>query len=117
MGFVMDAMPNSRRLKLLTIVDDFSKDSVGIHVEHSITGHDALKVLERTNQFRGNPAAIRTEQGPEFTSRALVQWAYQSAFIESLNGRLQDECPNGSRFLDLQQVKEIIGDWLQGYNK
>lgn len=71
MGFVMDAMANSRRLKLLTIVDDFNKDSVDIHIDRSITGDHVVEALELISQFRDYPAAIRTDQGPEITGRAL----------------------------------------------
>lgn len=71
MDFVMDALSKGRRLKCLNIVDDCTKEAVDIVVDHSITGEHVVRILERAAQFRGLPAAIRTDQGPEFTSRAL----------------------------------------------
>lgn len=73
MDFISDALANGRRIKVLTIVDDFTKESVDLVAEHGISGQ-----LERAAQFRGLPLAIRTDQGPEFTSKALDQWACQN---------------------------------------
>jgi putative transposase len=109
MDFVSDALASGRRIKVLTIVDDFTKEAVDLVADHGISGHYVVRVLERAAQFRGLPAAIRTDQGPEFTGKALDQWAYrhgvqlkliepgkptQNAFIESFNGRFRDECLN-----------------------
>lgn len=78
MDFVMDALSNGRRIKCLNIVDDCSKEAVDIVVDHSITGHYVVRLLEQAARFRGLPAAIRTDQGPEFTGKALDQWAYHN---------------------------------------
>jgi putative transposase len=78
MNFVSDALANGRRIKVLTIVDDFTKESVDLVAEHGISGRHVVRVLERAAQFRGMPSAIRTDQGPEFTGKALDQWAYQN---------------------------------------
>ncbi|MCF7697656.1 DDE-type integrase/transposase/recombinase, partial [Mycetohabitans sp. B2] len=100
--FVMDALSNGRRLKCLTIVDDFTKEAVDIMVDYGMCGLYVARVLERAARFRGYPKALRTDQGPEFTGRALDQWAYangvslkliqpgkptQNAYIESFNGK------------------------------
>jgi len=77
MDFVMDALANGRRMKCLTIVDDFTKEAVDIVADHSIPGLYVTRVLDQAAQFRGLPKAIRTDQGPEFTGRALDQWAYR----------------------------------------
>ena len=77
MDFVMDALASGRRLKTLTIVDDFTKESLDIPVAHSICGEHVVSVLDSIAQFRGYPSAIRTDQGPEFTGKALDQWAYE----------------------------------------
>ncbi len=105
----MDALANGRRLKTLTIVDDFTKESLDIPVAHSICGEQVVSVLDSIAQFRGYPIAVRTDQGPEFTDRVLDQWAYrnsvelkliqpgkstQNAYIESFNGKFRDECLN-----------------------
>lgn len=109
MDFVMDALHNGRRLKCLTIVDDFTKEAIDIAVDHGVCGLAVTRALDRAALLRGLPKAIRTDQGPEFTSKALDQWSYQhgvqlkliepgkptqNAFIESFNGRFRDECLN-----------------------
>lgn len=105
--FAMDELSNGRRLKCLTIVDDFTKEAVDIVVDHGISGLYVARALDRAGRFRGYPKALRTDQGPEFTSRALDQWAHASgvtlkliqpgkptrnAYIESFNGKFRDEC-------------------------
>jgi putative transposase len=132
MDFVMDALSNGRRLKCLNIVDDCTKEAVDIVVDHSITGDHVVRVLERAAQFRGLPAAIRTDQGPEFTSRALDQWAYrngvelkliqpgkptQNAYVESFNGKFRDECLNEHWFVSLADARVRIGIWRREYNE
>lgn len=132
MDFVMDALSNGRRVKCLTIVDDFTKESVDIVPDHSIPGLYVTRVLDQAAQFRGLPAAIRTDQGPEFTGRALDQWAYrhgvqlkliapgkptQNAFIESFNGRFRDECLNDHWFESLHAARAIISAWRRDYNE
>ncbi|KOT08469.1 integrase core domain protein [Burkholderia mallei] len=74
--FVMDALSNGRRVKCLTVVDDFTKEAVDIVVDHGISGLYVARALDHAARFRGYPKAVRTGQGPEFTSRALDQWAY-----------------------------------------
>lgn len=119
MDFVMDAPANGRRLKILTVVDDFTKEAVMTEPEHSLTGDDVIDLFDRVAQFRGYPRAVRTDQGPEVTCRAFDQWAYrrgvlplliqagkpaQNAYIESFNGPLRDECLNEHWFRDLQEA-------------
>lgn len=132
MDFVMDALSNGRRIKCLNIVDDCSKEAVDIVVDHSITGHYVVRVLEQAARFRGLPAAIRTDQGPEFTGKALDQWAYrngvelkliqpgkpmQNGYVESFNGKFRDECLNEHWFVSLAQAQVIIGAWRCDYNE
>jgi len=75
--FVMDALDRGRRLKCLTIVDDFTKEAIDIVVDYGISGHYVTRVLDRAGHFRALPRVIRTDQGPEFTGKALDQWAYE----------------------------------------
>ena len=132
MDFVMDALANGRRLKTLTVVDDFTKESLDIPVAHSICGEQVVRTLEAIAQFRGYPAAIRTDQGPEFTGKALDQWAYeknvelkliqagkptQNAYIESFNGKFRDECLNEHWFTDLHHARALISEWRKDYNE
>jgi putative transposase len=132
MDFVSDALADGKRIKILTIVDDFTKESVDLVADFAISGLYVSKVLERAAQFRGLPAAIRTDQGPEFTSKALDQWANangvalkliepgkptQNAFIESFNGRFRDECLNDHWFTSLAQARILIAAWRRDYNE
>ena len=132
MDFVSDSLHYGRRLKCLTIVDDFTKEAIDIPVDHGISGEYVAGVLDRVGQFRGLPEVIRTDQGPEFTGRALDQWAYrngvtlrliqagkptQNAYVESFNGRFRDECLNEHWFRSLGEAREIIGAWRMDYNQ
>lgn len=132
MDFVMDALSDGRKLKTLTVVDDFTKEALDIAVARSITGEHVTRILDNIAHFRGYPAAIRTDQGPEFTGNALDQWAYQhgvqlkltqpgkptqNAYIESFNGKYRDECLNEHWFTSLDQARNIIADWRKDYNE
>ena len=130
--FVMDALANGRRIKCLTIVDDFTRECLDIAVDYGISGGYVARVLEAIGQFRGLPRAIRTDQGPEFTSRALDRWAYgrgvdlkliaagkptQNAYIESFNGKFRDECLNDHYFNTLAHARAVIAEWRRDYNE
>jgi len=78
MDFVMDALATGRRIKCLTIVDDFTKECLDIPVAMGISGNQVVRTLDAIAAFRGYPKAIRTDQGPEFTSKVLDQWAYDN---------------------------------------
>lgn len=132
MDFVSDALAGGRRLKCLTIVDDFTKEALDIVVDHGIGGEYVVRVLDQIARFRGAPQAIRTDQGPEFTGRALDQWAYQNrvqlkliqpgkptqnAYIESFNGRFRDECLNDHWFMSLADARSIVSAWRIDYNE
>ena len=132
MDFVMDSLANGRRLKILAVVDDYTKEAVLIEPAYSLTGDDVTELLDRVAQFRGYPQAIRTDQGPEFTCKAFDQWAYrhgvtplliqagkptQNAYIESFNGKLRDECLNEHWFRTLHQARTLITAWRRDYNE
>lgn len=116
MDFVRDSLANKRRLKCLTVADDFSHKAVDIAVDYGISGQYVIRLLDQAAQFRGYPAAVRTDNGPEFTSRAFIGWAQshgirhiliepgrpmQNGYIESFNGLLRDECLNEHWFQTL----------------
>ncbi|HHA2229976.1 TPA: IS3 family transposase [Enterobacter ludwigii] len=132
MDFVMDALTNSRRFKCLTCVDDFTKECLTITAAFGISGVQVTRILDSIALFRGYPATIRTDQGSEFTCRALDQWAYehgvelrliqpgkptQNGFIESFNGRFRDECLNEHWFSNIVHARKTINDWRQDYNE
>ena len=128
----MDALANGRRLKCLTCVDDFTKECLTLTAAFGISGIQVTRILDRIALFRGYPTTIRTVQGPEFTCRALDQWAFehgvelrliqpgkptQNGFIESFNGRFRDECLNEHWFSDIAYTRKTINDWRQDYNE
>jgi len=132
LDFVMDSLANGRRLKCLTIVDDFSRECVDIAVDHGIGGEYVTRLLEQAGQFRSFPDAVRTDQGPEFTSRAFMAWTHsrrvrhllndvgsptQNAYIESFNGKFRDECLNEQWFETLAQARQEISRWRRDYNE
>jgi putative transposase len=76
--FVMDALANGRRIKCLTVVDDFSRECVDIAIDYGMGGQYVTRMLDAVGQFRGYPRAIRTDQGPEFTSRANLPLVFRA---------------------------------------
>jgi putative transposase len=106
--FVMDALSSGRRIKCLTVVDDFSRECVEIAVDHGMGGEYVVRLLHQAAQFRGYPLAIRTDQGPKSPAehswlgplrgvRHLLNDASrptQNTYIESFNGKFRDECLN-----------------------
>ncbi len=119
MDFVFDQLANGRRIKCLTIADDFTHECVDIAADHGIGGAYVVRVLEQVACFGGYPRAVRTGNGPEFTSRAFIAWAQQhgvehlliepgkpmqNGYIESFNGKFRDECRNEHRFTSLTQA-------------
>jgi putative transposase len=132
MDFVSDSLANGRRIKCLTVADDFSHESVEIAVDYGISGQYVTRILDRAAVFRGYPLAVRTDNGPEFTSRAFMAWAtshgiqhiliqpgrpMQNGYIESFNGKFRDECLNEQWFDSLQQARSTISTWRQDYNE
>jgi putative transposase len=132
MDFVTDSTVTGRRFRALTIVDDYSRKCPAIEVDTSLGGRRIIQVLERLADARGLPEVITTDNGPEFTSKALDEWAYrngvklnfirpgkpiENAYVESFNGRLRDECLNGNWFLNVSHAKEVIETWRLDYNE
>ena len=132
MDFMADELFDGRRLRLLSIVDHFSRESLAIEIGQRFRGQDVARVLTRISADRGLPQTIRIDNGPEFTSKALDQWAYangvqldfsrpgkptDNALIESFNGRLRAECLNENWFLSLEDAEEKISDWRRDYNE
>ena len=132
MDFMSDELFDGRRIRLLTLVDNFTRESLAIEVAMSIGGQRVVEVLMRVAQERDLPGTIRVDNGPEFTSRILDQWAYlngveldfsrpgkptDNAFIESFNGRFRQECLNENWFLSLEDAREKAESWREHYNR
>jgi putative transposase len=113
MDFVSDTLANGRTFRALTVVDEFSRESLAIEVDTSLPGLRVIRVLERLFAEGRRPEAIRVDYGPEFVCRALNAWCeprrvllrfidpgrpMQNGFVESFNGRFRDECLNATGF-------------------
>ena len=132
MDFVHDQLATGRKLRILTVVDTFSRFSPAIDPRFSYRGEDVVSTLERVCKTIGYPNTIRVDQGSEFVSRDLDLWAYQNdvtldfsrpgkptdnAFIESFNGRFRAECLNTHWFLSLADAREKLEHWRRDYNE
>ena len=132
MDFVADAFSDGQRFRALTMMDNFTRESVAIEVDTSLSGQRVIRVLDWLKLIQGLPETIIVDNGPEFTSRAMLSWAQenqvklhfidpgkpmQNAYIESFNGRLRDECLNQHWFRDLREARQIIETWRQDYNQ
>lgn len=132
MDFVSDHLVDGRRFRSLTVVDHFSRRSPGILVETSITGVRVTTFLDELAFTRGLPKEITVDNGPEFISNALDQWAsargvtlifsrpgkpVDNAFVESFNGRFRDECLNANWFQSLPEARTLINNWWTDYNE
>lgn len=132
MDFVFDRSAEGRSIKCLTVVDDATHESVAIVAERAIGGQRLIRILDRLAATRGLPQVIRTDNGREFCSRAVLTWAHarrialrliepgkpnQNAYIESFNGRLRDECLNEHWFLNLAHAQAILEVWRREYNE
>jgi len=132
--FVSDHFANGRRFRILTVVDNFSRRSPGLLVDFSITGERVARFLDElaANDGGGLPEMIVVDNGPEFISNALDQWAHErgvklhfirrgkpvdNCFIESFNGRFRDECLNANWFYSLEDAREKIRNWWIDYNE
>jgi putative transposase len=131
MDYVADALIDGRKLRALTIVDDFTRECLAIEVDTSLPGSRVAAVLERLADIRGLPASITVDHGPEFEGRVLDAWAYKRAvrlafirpgkpvdncYIESFNGRFRDECLNEHWFITMQHARSTIEAWRVEYN-
>ena len=111
--FMSDTLSSGRRFRTLNIVDDYTRECLAIEVDTSLGGVRVVRVLEELKQRRGLPRQIRSDNGPEFVSRAVDQWAYEqglqwhtiqpgrpmeNGYVESFNGRFRDECLNENWF-------------------
>ena len=131
LDFVSDQFTDGRRFRILTVVDDCTRESLGLVADTSLSGVRVARELDRLMTERGRPQMIVSDNGSEFTSNAIIAWAdrakvewhyiapgkpMQNAFIESFNGRLRDELLNETLFSTLSQARAALGDWRSDYN-
>ena len=131
MDFMSDELFDGRRIRVLTVVDHFSRESPAILVDGSLGSRRVVEVLASLAQQGRKPKTIAIDNGPEFTSRAMDLWAYlngveldfsrpgkptDNAMIEAFNARLRAECLNENWFLSLADAQEKIEEWRRYYN-
>lgn len=126
-----DALSCGRKLKVLPIVDGYTKKCLRIEVDTSIAGVRVVRALNEITPREGLPEIIIIDNGPEFIGRALDEWAYrrqvklffitpgkpiENMYMESFNGRLRDECLNLHYFTSLEHARGVIEAWRVDYN-
>jgi len=131
LDFVSDALASGRPLRLLCILDLFTREALAIEVDVSLPGARVVAVLERLIGERERPTELVLDNGPELTGRVLDAWATESrvhlrfidpgkpsqnGVVESFNGRLRDECLNQSWFTSLADARRSVEDWRRDYN-
>lgn len=130
MDFVSDQLgPTGRRLRVLTVIDDFTRECVGLHADFSIPGQSVANVLSALDRL---PKAIVIDNGSEFTGQVMDAWAdehnikldfirpdkpNENAVIESFNGKFRDECLNENWFVSLEDARRTIEEWRSDYNE
>ena len=131
LDFVSDAFTDGRRFRILTIVDDFSRECLALIADTSLSGLCLFRKLDATIARRGRPNTIVSDNGTELASMAVLRWCQETAvewhyiapgkpmqngFVESFNGRLRDELLNETLFSSLTEARSAIADWKEDYN-
>ena len=131
MDFMADRLADGRQFRLLNVLDDFNREGLGIEIDFSLPAERVVRALNQIIEWRGQPFAIRVDNGPEYISATLSQWAagkgialnhiqpgkpQQNAFVESFNGRLRDELLNETLFSSLAEARTLLAAWREDYN-
>ena len=131
LDFVSDTLTDSRRFRILAIVDDFTRECIALVADTSLSGIRVGRELDAAIARRGRPTMIVSDNGTELTSMAILRWSQltriewhyiapgkpqQNAFVESFNGRLRDELLNETLFSSLDHARELLAEWQDDYN-
>lgn len=131
LDFVSDTLVCSRRIRILAVVDDFTRECLALVVDTSLSGARVARELDAIIAERGQPLMIVSDNGTELTSLAILQWAQdraiewhyiapgkpqQNGYVESFNGRLRDECLNETLFASLGHARSVLHRWREDYN-
>ena len=129
--FMGDQTEDGRKLKLLTVLDEFTRESPAIEVGRSMRAKDVIAVLEYLFMVRGAPKFIRSDNGPEFIAGKIKKWLrknhvetlyigpgspWENGYIESFNGKLRDDILDRELFYSVKEAKVIVEDWRLEYN-
>jgi putative transposase len=131
LDFMSDALSNGRTFRTLNVIDDFNREALWIEVDTSLPAERVVRVLEQLLSWRGKPAKIRMDNGPELISQRLENWAQakqiellhiqpgkpaQNGYIERFNRTYREDVLDAYLFDDLQEVRSITENWLETYN-
>ena len=129
--FVSDRTEDGRRLRLLVVIDEYTRECLAIEVDRSFTAHDVIGVLQYLFAVRGAPQHIRSDNGPEFVATSVRRWLRQAGvntlfiekgspgengYVESFNGKLRDELLNREIFLSLEEARWVVDRWRLDFN-
>lgn len=130
--FVHDQMVDGRSLKMLCVIDEYTRECLAIEVGTRLRSQDVILTLSRLMRLYGKPAFVRSDNGAEFTAAKVMRWLrdaaigpafiapgspWQNGFVESFNGKLRDELLNREWFRSLAEAKVLIERWRQFYNE
>lgn len=130
--FMSDALWDHRRFRTFNVVDDFNREALAIEVDLNLNAGRVIRVLDRIAEWRGYPARLRTDNGPEFVSVAMAEWAeqhdvvldfikpgkpMQNGFVERFNRSYREGVLDMYVFENLEQVREITEHWVRDYNE
>ena len=129
--FVADRIEDGRKIRLLVVIDEFTRECLAIEVARSFTARQVVEVLRYLFAVRGAPKYIRSDNGPEFVAKELNKWLkqanvqtlfiapgspWENGYVESFNGKLRDELLNGELFLSVAEARWVIDRWRLDYN-
>lgn len=132
MDYMSDVLRGGRRIRIFNVVDDLSREGLASEVDTSLPAGRVIQILEEIALERGYPERIVCDNGPEFRSRVLDEWAYergisldfiqpgkpiQNPYVESFNGKMRDECLNVHWFADLAEARSMIEEWRRDYTQ
>lgn len=131
LDFVSDSLVTGRRYRTLNVIDEFTRECLGIEVDFGLSGKRVARFLDQLVWANGKPDMLVLDNGPEFVSNAMLQWSternvaldfirpgkpMENAFCESFNGKFRDECLNEHCFLDIEHARAVIEQWRDDYN-
>ncbi|WP_225987811.1 IS3 family transposase [Rufibacter sp. LB8] len=131
MDFMSDSLASGNKFRTLNIIDDCNREALAIEITTSITAKRVVRPLEQLIDWSGKPAAIRVDNGPEFTSADFNSWCkkeeitiqytqpgkpMQNGYVERFNGSYRREILNAYLFFDLEEVRQLTGQWIEEYN-